>query len=91
METPNRSLKAIAKQITDPGHEAVVQDLRQKFPDLLGFDFVAVGSPTRFARANGKALGALKQLKKKKFTEKPVVIFDTYGPIPTNPEDSGKG
>ena len=26
--------ETIAKQITDSGHEAVVQDLRQKLPDL---------------------------------------------------------
>ena len=83
--------ETIVKQITDSGHEAVVHDLRQKLPDLVSFDFVVVGSPTRFARANGKALSALKQLRKKKFTEKPVVIFDTYGPIPTNPEELEKG
>ena len=83
--------ETIAKQITDSGHEAIVQDLRQKPPDLQDVNFVVIGSPTRFARANGKALSALKQLRKKKFTEKPVVIFDTYGPIPTNPEELEKG
>ena len=83
--------ETIAKQITDSGHETVVQDLRQKLPDLVSFDFVAIGSPTRFARPAGKAVSVLKQLRKKKYTEKPVVIFDTYGPIPTNPEELEKG
>jgi flavodoxin len=83
--------ETIAKQITDSGHEAVVQDLRQKLPDLQSFDFIMVGSPTRFARPNGKVIGALKQLRKKGFAEKPVAIFDTYGPIPTNPEELEKG
>jgi flavodoxin len=83
--------ETIAKQITDSGHEAAVQDLRQRLPDLIGFDFVAIGSPTRFARPAGKALSVLKQLRKKGFAEKPVAIFDTYGPVPTNPEELEKG
>jgi flavodoxin len=83
--------ETIVKQIKDFGHDAIVQDLRQKLPDLQSFDFMMVGSPTRFARPAGKAVSVLKQLRKKKYTEKPVVIFDTYGPIPTNPEELEKG
>ena len=59
--------ETIAKQITDSGHEVIVHDLRQKLPDLQGFDFFLIGSPTRFARPNGKALSTLKQLRKKNF------------------------
>jgi flavodoxin len=83
--------ETIAKQITDSGHEAVILDLRQKLQDLQGFDFILIGSPTRFARPNGKAISALKQLRKKGFAEKPVAVFDTYGPIPTKPEELEKG
>jgi menaquinone-dependent protoporphyrinogen IX oxidase len=68
---------SIAQQITALGHEAIVQDVRQKLPDLQGLDFVMIGTPTRFARADGKALRVLKELRKKGFTEKPVAIFDT--------------
>jgi flavodoxin len=82
--------ESIVKQITAQGHEADVQDVRQKLPDLQDFDFVMVGSPTRFARPDGKALGILKQLKKKGFVEKPVAVFDTYGPVPTSPEELEK-
>jgi len=85
-----RVAEGIAEQITSMGHEAVVQDVRQKLPDLQGFDFVMVGSPTRFARADGKASGALKQLRKKGFTGKPVAVFDTYGPVPTDPKELEK-
>jgi flavodoxin len=85
-----RVAEGIAEQSTSMGHEAVVQDVRQKLPDLQGFDFVMVGSPTRFARADGKASGALKQLRKKGFTGKPVVVFDTYGPVPTDPKELEK-
>jgi flavodoxin len=82
--------ESIAQQITAMGHEAIVQDLRQKLPDLQDLDFVMIGSPTRFARADGKALSVLKELRKKGFTEKPVAIFDTYGPVPTDPKELEK-
>ena len=82
--------ETIVKQITDSGHEAIIQDLRQRLLDLVSFDFIMIGSPTRFARPNGKAVGALKQLRKKGFAEKPVAVFDTYGPVPTNPEELEK-
>jgi flavodoxin len=82
--------ESIAGQITAMGHEAIVQDVRQKLPDLQGFDFIMVGSPTRFGRADGKASGALKQLRKKGFTGKPVAVFDTYGPVPADPKELEK-
>ncbi|MBE3101200.1 MAG: hypothetical protein IMZ47_02895 [Firmicutes bacterium] len=42
------------------------------------------------ARVNRKALRVLKQLRKKGFTEKPVAIFDTYGPVSIKPEEMEK-
>jgi menaquinone-dependent protoporphyrinogen IX oxidase len=82
--------EVIAGQIHTQGHESIVQDLRQKLPDLNGIDFIIIGAPTRMARVNRKALRVLKQLRKKGFTEKPVAIFDTYGPVPTKPEEMEK-
>jgi flavodoxin len=81
---------SIAQQITTLGHEVVVQDVRQELPDLQGFDFIMIGSPTRFARADGKVLSVLKQLRKKGLAEIPLVIFDTYGPVPTDPKELEK-
>jgi len=49
-----------------------------------------IGSPTRFARADGKALSVLKQLRKKGLAEIPVAIFDIYGPVPTDPKELEK-
>jgi hypothetical protein len=83
--------ESIGRQITTLGHEAFIQDLRQKLPDLQDFDFAMIGSPTRFARADGKALSVLKKLRKKGFAGKPVAIFDTYGPVPTDPVQLEKG
>jgi menaquinone-dependent protoporphyrinogen IX oxidase len=85
-----RVAESIAQEITALGHEAVIYDVCQKLPDLESFDFVMIGSPTRFARADGKALSALKQLRKKGFTKKPVAVFDTYGPVPTEPKELEK-
>lgn len=82
--------ETIAQQITVSGHVAVVQDLRKKLPDLGSSDFIVIGAPTRMAMVTGKATGALKKILKKGFTTKPVVIFDTYGPVPKDPEELEK-
>ncbi len=81
---------AIAQEIQTLGHEPTIQDVRQKLPDLHGVDSIVVGAPTRMARANRKAVNVLKRLKKKGFSDKPVAIFDTYGPIPKTPEELEK-
>lgn len=83
--------EAMAREIAALGHETVVQDLRQRLPDLGTFTCALVGAPTRMARVNGRALGVLKKLGKRGFAGKPVAIFDTYGPVPTDPEALEKG
>lgn len=82
--------ETIAQQITASGHEVVIQDLRQRLTDL-NFDFIVIGAPTIMARVTGKALSVLKQLRKRGFTQIPIAIFDTYGPVPTKPEEMKKG
>jgi flavodoxin len=82
--------EAIARQINAQGHEAAVLDLRQKLPELSSFDFILIGSPTRMGRASRKAVKVLKQLHKEGFVGRPVAVFDTYGPVPTKPEDLEK-
>jgi flavodoxin len=82
---------SLAGQISALGHEASVQDLRQKLPDLQDFDFIMIGAPTRFAKVTGKALSVIKQLHKKGVGGKPVAIFDTYGPVPKDPVELEKG
>ncbi len=76
----------LEKELAAQGIESVAQDVRRKLPGLGGFDFFLIGSPTRFAKANRKVRGVLKKIKKKGLTEKPVAVFDTYGPVPTDPE-----
>jgi flavodoxin len=82
--------EVIAQQISALGHESTVQDLRQKLPDLNSIDFIMIGAPTRMARVTRKAISVLKQLRKKGFAGKPIAVFDTYGPVPTKPEEKEK-
>jgi flavodoxin len=82
---------AMAKELAVEGIESVVQDLRRRLPDLSHFDFVLIGSPTRMARVNRKARRVLKRIRKRGFAEKSIAVFDTYGPVPTDPEELEKG
>jgi flavodoxin len=82
--------EGLAKELGTHGVDIVVQDLRRKLPDLGDIDVILIGSPTRMARVNRKALRVLKRLQKRGFAEKPVAIFDTYGPIPTKPAEMEK-
>jgi flavodoxin len=82
---------AMAKELAAQGVEPVVQDLRRKLPDLNGFDLILIGSPTRMARVNRKARRVLKRVSKMGFAKKPIAVFDTYGPVPTDHEELEKG
>jgi flavodoxin len=76
----------IARQIEASGHEAGLRELRQRLPDLQGIGLALIGAPTRMGRASWSAMCALKQLAKKGFGAHPLVVFDTYGPVPADPE-----
>jgi flavodoxin len=82
--------EAIAGQLRAMGHETTLQDLRQKLPELNGIDLALIGCPTRMGRANRKAVSALNRLGKKGFAGKPIAVFDTYGPVPSKPEELEK-
>jgi flavodoxin len=82
---------ALAKELAAQGVESIVQDLRGKLPDLSGFDLIVIGSPTRMARVNRKARRVLKRIGKRGFSRKPIAVFDTYGPVPTDPGELEKG
>ncbi len=80
----------IERSLRGLGHEAAVQDLRSRLPDLAGVDCVFLGAPTRMARVTGRAKAALRKLKAKGLGSKPVAVFDTYGPVPKTPEEKAK-
>jgi len=78
--------EAIGKQLAEAGYDPVLCDVREKLPDLSRVAFIFLGSPTRMARVNRKAKKILKLLEKKKVAQ-PLVIFDTYGPVPSDAEE----
>ncbi len=80
----------IERSLRGLGHEAAVQDLRTRLPELAGVDCVFVGAPTRMARVTGRAKAALRKLKARGLGRKPLAVFDTYGPVPKTPEQMAK-
>jgi menaquinone-dependent protoporphyrinogen IX oxidase len=58
--------EGIAKELGTQRIETIIQDLRRKLPDLRDIDFIMIGSPTRMARVNRKALRVLKRLRKRR-------------------------
>jgi len=77
----------IVRQVVASGHDATAHRLRRRLPRPAGFDFVFVGSPTRMARASWRMMRALRRLRWKKIGRKPLAVFDTYGPVPSDPEE----
>jgi hypothetical protein len=80
--------EAIAGELRAAGHEAAVRDVRGRLPALEGTDIVFIGAPTRMARPGRRALRALGKLKRAGLEAgKTVAVFDTYGPVPADPEE----
>jgi len=77
--------EVMAGEVKRLGHEALIQDLRLRLPELTDVDLVMIGAPTRMARVTWKAYRALRRLRRKDFGNKPVAVFDTYGPEPADP------
>ena len=76
----------IGRRLEAAGHQAQRCDLRrQRVPGLADFDLVLLGAPTRMARAGWRAMYALRRLRRKRLGARLLVIFDTYGPVPTDP------
>ena len=83
--------EALARELGAAGVETQLQDLRRKLPNLASFDVLLVGAPTRMANACGRARRLLRKLRKRGFGKGRVALFDTYGPIPKDPEELEKG
>ncbi len=88
--TTRQVAEALARQTEELGLQADVRDLRRRLPDLKEVDCVLLGAPTRMGRATWKARWALQRLRWKGFGARPLAIFDTYGPLPADPEQLEK-
>lgn len=72
--------EAIGEEIRAAGHEAQVMSVKDKLPELSGFDFAFVGSPTRIANASRASKRAVKKLARAPWGSKPLCAFDTIMP-----------
>ncbi len=86
-----RVAEILAGELVSRGIESEVRDLRAKLPDLAAYDAALIGAPTRMARVTSRAIRVLRKMAKRGWGKKPLAVFDTYGPIPTNPEELEKG
>lgn len=82
--------EAVAASLRGAGHETEVRDLRTRLPDIGALDMVVVGAPTRMGGPTRRAYRVLRRLRRSGFTGKTVAVFDTFGPVATDPAELEK-
>jgi flavodoxin len=83
--------EAIAQQIQAEGHSVTTLNLRKEGAKPVQADFMFIGGPTRIKKMTRRVRGYLKKLDKNEWSEKPVIAFDTYGPLGKTEEERRKG
>lgn len=78
--------QAIAEQIKSDGHEVELISLKDGGKKAAVGDFMFIGSPTRIGRPTGNAKEFVNNLNPEHWRSRPVVIFDTVGPLPKDEE-----
>jgi flavodoxin len=82
--------EAIAEQIRADGYEVEVINLKEAKPKTVKGDFMFIGSPTRGGRMTGNVKDFLGNLDAGYWRDKPIVLFDTIGPLSKDPEKRKK-
>jgi hypothetical protein len=82
--------EAIAEQIRADGHTVETLNLRQEGSRKIEADFMFVGGPTRLKKMTRNVKGFVKKLDKAYWSTRPIVAFDTYGPLPKTEEERTK-
>jgi len=78
--------EAIAEQIRADGHSADTLNLGEGEAKKVEGDFMFVGSPTRMGRMTKKAKGFVEGLDTEYWRNRPIVTFDTVGPMSEDEE-----
>ena len=78
--------EAIADQIRADGHSADTLNLGETEAKNVEADFMFVGSPTRVGRMTKKAKGFVEGLDTVYWKDRPIVTFDTVGPMSEDEE-----
>jgi len=82
--------EAIAGQMRTDGLEVELIGVDDGAPGGVAGDFMFVGSPTRMGRPTKEAKRFLEGLDKEAWKNKPIVVFDTVGPLPKDEEKRKK-
>jgi len=82
--------EAIAEQIRSEGHEVELITLRDGGGGAAVGDFLFVGSPTRMGRMTKEAKKFIEGLDKEHWKSRPIVAFDTVGPMSEDEEKRKK-
>ncbi|MBU1914613.1 MAG: flavodoxin domain-containing protein [Thermoplasmatota archaeon] len=83
--------EAIAEQIRADGHSAELLNLRADRRRQIDADFVFIGGPTRMKKMTRNVKGFINRLDKSHWSTRPLVAFDTYGPLGKTEEERKKG
>jgi len=78
--------EAIAEQIRADGHSADILNLGESEAKKVEADFMFVGSPTRMGRPTKKAKAFVEGLNPEYWRNRPIVTFDTVGPMSEDEE-----
>jgi flavorubredoxin len=82
--------EAIAEQIRSEGHEVELIAVGDRGVGALIGDFMFVGSPTRIGRMTKRTKEFLEGLDGKYWKDRPIVAFDTVGPLSEDAEKRKK-
>jgi flavodoxin len=82
--------EAIAEQIRSEGHQVELIALRDGGGSASAGDFLFVGSPTRIGRMTKKAKEFVEGLDTGHWKSRPIVTFDTVGPLSEDEEKREK-
>jgi len=82
--------EAIAEQIRSEGHQVELIAIKDEGKGAVEGDFLFVGSPTRMGRMTRGTKGFLEGLNSEYWKSRPVVAFDTVGPLSEDAEKRKK-
>jgi flavodoxin len=82
--------EAIAEQIRSDGHQVELVALRDGSVGAVAGDFMLIGSPTRAGRMTREAKEFVENLNREDWKNRPVVTFDTVGPLSKDEEKRKK-
>ena len=82
--------EATAEQIRSEGHQVELLSVKEGSRSAVVGDFMFIGSPTRAGRMTREAKGFVENLKSDDWKDKPIVTFDTVGPLSKDVEKRNK-